>query len=141
MTDFMLHPRLLDDCFVLGEMECSLVLLMNNALVPWFILVPRTGATEICDMEESQRALLFEEINMLSRLVKDNFPVDKLNVAAIGNVVEQLHVHVVGRSRNDYCWPHVVWGAQGRELYDEQEVRRIVSVLQAELGGGFAGFD
>lgn len=141
MSDFILHPRLADDCLVLGELELSLVLLMNNALVPWFILVPRVDEIELCDMQENQRTLLLKEIHLLSRHVKENFPVDKLNVAAIGNVVEQLHVHVVGRSRDDYCWPHVIWGAEGREAYEEQEVKRIVSVLQAELGARFVAYD
>lgn len=141
MNSFVLHPRLASDCFVLGELECSLVLLMNNALVPWFILVPRVDVIELCELEAGQQALLLDEINLLSRYIKDNFSVDKLNVAAIGNVVEQLHVHVIGRSRDDYCWPGVVWGREECEAYTDHERERIVSGLTLALGSRFRACD
>lgn len=141
MQEFVLHPRLASDCHVLGELECSLVLLMNNALLPWFILVPRVDVIEFCDLAPERQALLLDEINLLCRYVRHDYVVDKLNVAAIGNVVEQLHVHIVGRSRGDYCWPGVVWGAAGHKEYAPGEVADIVAALAENLGSRFQPYD
>ena len=137
MSDFRLDPQLARDCFVLGELGSSLLLLLDNALVPWFILVPRVAVSEVCDLEPAQQAELLGQINAVSRFVREAFPVDKLNVAAIGNVVSQLHVHVVGRRRDDFCWPGVVWGAPGREAYDAAEVERIKGLAAGALGAEF----
>ena len=133
MKPFKLNPKLADDCHLLGEMDCSLLLLMDNALVPWFVLVPRVEAIEVCDMEISQQGILLAEINAVSGFVRSHFGVDKLNTAAIGNVVEQLHVHVVGRRRDDYCWPNVVWGRPEKRAYEESEIAAITAAL-AEVG-------
>lgn len=122
---FQLDERLAADCVVLGELDLGLVLLMNNARVPWFILVPRTDVTELCDLRPGRRQQLFAEVDALSRFVRTHFNIDKLNVAAIGNVVSQMHVHVVGRRKDDWCWPGVVWGAPGAIAYEEAEIERI----------------
>jgi len=137
MTSFKLNARLAGDCHVLGEMDCSLLLLMDNALVPWFVLVPQVNAIEICDMEAPQQQMLLDEINAVSEFVRDHCEVDKLNVAAIGNVVEQLHVHVVGRRRSDYCWPDVVWGRPEKRAYEQSEVAAIAAALAKALPDGF----
>ena len=110
MDSFELDARLASDCLVLGEMDMSLVLLMNNSLLPWFILVPKTTETEMIDLPRSEQVRVLEEINLLSAFVKNHFAVSKLNIATIGNIVPQLHIHVVGRAPNDCCWPKVVWG-------------------------------
>jgi len=137
MTDFHLDPQLARDCFVLGDLGSSLLLLLNNALVPWFIVVPRVAVSELYELEAAQRQALLAQVDAVSRFVKGAFPVDKLNVAAIGNVVSQLHVHVVGRRRDDFCWPGVVWGAPGREAYAPEDVARIRGMAAAALGGDF----
>jgi diadenosine tetraphosphate (Ap4A) HIT family hydrolase len=138
MSNFELDPRLANDCFVLGEMEGSLLLLMNNKLVPWFVLVPKVEAiSELYELDEGRRNILFDEINVLSEFIKDNFDVDKLNVAAIGNLVKQLHVHVVARTENDYCWPGVVWGVEARQSYSEQEVAKLRTLLETELKNSY----
>jgi len=134
MTGFRLDPQLARDCFVLGELGASLLLLVDDARVPWFIVVPRVAVTEICDLEAAQAAALLAQVNAVARFVQEAFPVDKLNVAAIGNVVSQLHVHVVGRRRDDFCWPGVVWGAPGREAYGAEEVARVRGMAAAALG-------
>jgi diadenosine tetraphosphate (Ap4A) HIT family hydrolase len=103
MNNFELDPRLTNDCLVLGKLNLSLLLLMNNSLVPWFILVPQTSETEVTDLPQPSQAILLEEINLISTFVKTNFQISKLNIAAIGNFVSQLHVHVVGRDPSDYC--------------------------------------
>jgi diadenosine tetraphosphate (Ap4A) HIT family hydrolase len=84
----------------------------RNASVPWFILVPQVGpdVIELCELGAPQRRLLEEELDTVSRFTMAEFGARKLNVAAIGNLVPQLHVHVVGRNEGDPCWPRVVWG-------------------------------
>jgi diadenosine tetraphosphate (Ap4A) HIT family hydrolase len=135
--DFRLDPRLAGDCHPLGSLELSELLLMNNALVPWLILVPRVAETELYRLGQERTALLMDEIEAVSRCLVDAFAVHKLNVAALGNVVEQLHVHVVGRRRDDPYWPGVVWGAAPQEAYGAaalDEVReRVARALAARL--------
>jgi diadenosine tetraphosphate (Ap4A) HIT family hydrolase len=137
MNDFELDPRLANDCIVLGELDLCLLLLMNNALATWFILVPRTGETEPFLLPEPQRRSLQEETDLIARFVHQHFSPDKINLAAIGNIVRQMHIHVVGRKIDDYCWPNVVWGNGQREAYPDQEIQRIGRLLEAELGERF----
>ena len=125
MNKFVLDPRLEADCIQLGELELSLVLLMNNSLVPWFILVPKVEENEICLLTNQQQNILYSEIDILSKFVSDSFETDKLNIAAIGNIVNQLHVHIVGRRNNDYCWPGVVWGEKEKRPYSDSEIENI----------------
>ena len=112
---------------------------MNNSLLPWFVLVPQTSATELLDLSPSDQAALMEEINLLSAFVKDNFEISKLNIATIGNIVNQLHVHVVGRDPADYCWPNVLWGTRERRPYPSEMVREIITTLSEQLGDKFTG--
>jgi diadenosine tetraphosphate (Ap4A) HIT family hydrolase len=138
VNEFTFDPQLAKDCHILGEMACCLVLLMDNSLAPWFILVPRRNEIEMCDLPHDDRLSVLEEITLLSRFVRSHFKVDKLNVAAIGNVVRQLHIHVVGRKRDDFCWPGVVWGRKERQPYDYQTVEELASALAAALPSRFS---
>jgi diadenosine tetraphosphate (Ap4A) HIT family hydrolase len=137
MTDFRLDPQLERDCFVLGAVGNSLVLLLDNALVPWFIVVPQVAVAEVYQLEREQQLALLAQVNALSRLLKEELAVDKVNVAAIGNVVHQLHVHVVGRREGDFCWPGVVWGAQENQGYTAAEVQRMRGLVATALGDDF----
>ncbi len=130
---FKLDSRLNNDCFTLGQLKTSRLLLLNNSLVPWFILVPETSATEIYELPHAQQLELLDEITLLSNHLKQNFAVDKLNVAAIGNIVNQMHIHIVGRHVDDFCWPGVVWGADGKQAYKDSEVETIKSQLADKL--------
>lgn len=134
IKNFQLDKKLATDCLVLGELDISLVLLMNNALVPWFILVPRVTALEFCEIDEDTQVRLNSEINQISRFVKAELDIDKLNVAVIGNIVKQLHVHIIGRKKSDYCWPDVVWGTSEKRRYREDEVRKLTELLDSSLG-------
>ena len=134
---FKLDPQLDNDCFTLGHLKTSRLLLLNNSLVPWFILVPETSATEIYELPHAQQLELLNEINLLSNHLKQNFAVDKLNVAAIGNIVNQMHIHIVGRHVDDFCWPGVVWGADGKQAYMDNEVETIKSQLSDKLADIF----
>jgi diadenosine tetraphosphate (Ap4A) HIT family hydrolase len=131
---FSLDPRLAADTHKLGELALSEVLLMDNALLPWFILVPRVSEIELFQLDEARRQQLFDETTALSSFVAEAFPVDKLNVAAIGNVVAQLHVHVIGRRQDDFAWPGVVWGRPEREAYTAIAVTDIRQHLAAAFG-------
>ena len=133
MKDFILDPRLSQDCLVLGEMRASLLLLMKNSLVPWFILVPRRTATELFELEQDDQAALLEEINLVSRFLKEYFKVEKLNVAAIGNIVRQLHIHVIGRNAADFCWPNVVWGTKESRPYTDEQITAIRAAANAMI--------
>ena len=137
MNNFELDARLARDCLVLGKLNISLLLLMNNKLVPWFILVPQASEIEITDLSQSDQSDLLEEINLLAGFIKENFAVSKLNIAAIGNIVSQLHVHIVGRDPADYCWPDVVWGASERKPYTAERVNEITATLSEQLGDKF----
>jgi diadenosine tetraphosphate (Ap4A) HIT family hydrolase len=137
MDKFQLDTQLEEDCFIMGCLGNSMLLLLNNAQVPWFILVPKTDIQEIYELGESTQADLFAAINQLSQFIKAEFTVDKLNIAAIGNVVSQLHIHAVGRNKNDYCWPGVVWGADGSVPYKADEVEKIRRLLEQKLGGEY----
>ncbi len=106
-----LDPQLERDTVPIGDLTLARILAMNDATYPWLILVPRVpGAVELIDLDDEQQAQLMDEIAMLSRVLKDVTACDKLNVAAIGNVVAQLHVHLVARRRDDPAWPRPVWG-------------------------------
>ena len=136
MKHFELDSHLAKDNFILGEFETSLVLLMNNKVAPWFVLVPKVaGVSELYELDKDMQASLMDEINRLSEFVKQQFVVDKLNVAAIGNIVKQLHIHVVARAEGDYCWPGVVWGTDFSEQYLAEEVDELVSKMRSKLTG------
>ncbi|MCB1670385.1 MAG: HIT domain-containing protein [Gammaproteobacteria bacterium] len=136
--EFKLDPALARDCHQLGNLHGNLLLLMNNALVPWFILVPQTNFVELCDLPLAQRQALNLAIDEVSRCLRQYWPVDKLNVAAIGNVVRQLHVHVVGRQEGDYCWPGVVWGRPEREVYTTGQVDGIRQRVESSCSSSFS---
>ncbi|HEY5777057.1 MAG TPA: HIT domain-containing protein [Xanthomonadales bacterium] len=106
-----LHPRLAADCIRLGRLELCHLLLMNDASYPWFILVPdRDGIREIFELDAADRQQLLDESCRLSEFLMSRFKGDKLNVAAIGNLVPQLHLHHVVRFQADRAWPKPVWG-------------------------------
>jgi diadenosine tetraphosphate (Ap4A) HIT family hydrolase len=136
-TEFTLDSRLENDCYELGELPHSLLLLMDNALVPWLILVPFTDQNEFTNLEIELQKNILEEVNLVSDYLQTNYSIDKLNIAAIGNVVSQLHIHIVGRRRDDYCWPAVVWGQPEKLAYDQAQVSSLVSRLEVALGDKF----
>lgn len=137
MTGFTLDRRLNSDTLRLGSSSLSELLLMNNSFVPWFILVPRVEVVEFYELSDEQQQQLLKEINLLSAFVKKEFGVDKLNVATIGNVVAQMHVHIVGRSEGDFCWPGVVWGEKKIKHYDDEQLHKIRQLLYQSLGQYF----
>jgi diadenosine tetraphosphate (Ap4A) HIT family hydrolase len=110
---------------------------LNKAEVPWFVLVPETAVIELCDLNAQEQALLQTEVNLLSRFVRDAFDITKLNVAAIGNIVAQLHIHVIGRHPADAWWPQVVWGQTSAGGYDAARIGEIAAALATRLGADY----
>src|SRR4051812_19541718 len=108
---FSLDPRLEADTIPIGELALSSALLLNDARFPWIVLVPRRAdATEVTDLSDEDAQVLMNEIRVAARVMLALAKPDKVNVAALGNVVPQLHIHVIGRFRSDPAWPAPVWG-------------------------------
>lgn len=127
---FSLNERLRADTRPVTDLELCRVLLMNNRLWPWLVLVPmREGAVEIHRLEEDDQATLMREFAQASRVVERLFSPDKMNVGALGNMVPQLHVHVIGRTRGDPAWPGPVWGSGHVEPYEEADADALVDRL------------
>lgn len=135
---FDLDGQLASDCLVLGDFKLCSLLLMNDAQYPWFILVPRReDVTEIFQLSVADRAQLMEESCLLAEMLKDAFGADKMNVAALGNVVRQLHLHHVVRYRNDAAWPAPVWGKLPVVKCSDELIVERINKLRAVLTGGF----
>ena len=119
--DFELHPRLKSDCIELGCFTLSRLLLMNERRSPWFILVPqRSGISELHQLAECDQMQLMRESSALATYLSSTIGCDKLNIASLGNLVPQLHIHHVLRYRNDPAWPAPVWGRFDPEPYDTE---------------------
>jgi diadenosine tetraphosphate (Ap4A) HIT family hydrolase len=129
-----LHPQLEHDTINLGDLPLSRVLIINDANYPWLLLVPRRDETvEIIDLEEVEQAQLMTEITRISRAVQDITKCDKLNVAALGNMVPQLHIHVIARRRTDPAWPKPVWGVVPPTSHDPEELENFVRLLRRKI--------
>jgi diadenosine tetraphosphate (Ap4A) HIT family hydrolase len=116
-----LHPQLLEDCLVFGSFPLCRLLLMKDANYPWFILVPdRVDISEIHHLTEKDQKQLIRESAFLSAVLEETFQADKINVAALGNVVPQLHVHHVVRYKDDIAWPAPIWGKHPAREYSQE---------------------
>ena len=135
MSNWQLHPQLADDTTPVIELPLCEVRLMDDANHPWLVLVPRVaGITEIIDLDPAQRLQLSEEIDTACRALRTLFKPDKLNVAALGNMVPQLHMHVIARYRSDIAWPRPVWGAANARPYAPEELIERINALRKALG-------
>ena len=134
-----LHPQLAQDCLRLGRFPLCHLLLMRDANYPWFILVPdRDDIREIHQLSEQDQHQLLRESMSLSRALEQAFTPDKLNIAALGNVVPQLHVHHIVRYRSDPAWPAPVWGRLPAKAYDNDSLLKTISKVKPLLGDGFS---
>ena len=129
-----LDPQLESDTVELGNLPLSRVLLINDANYPWLLLVPRRrGIVEIVELDEIEQSQLMGEIMQASRALKVVSACDKINIAALGNVVPQLHVHIIARSRSDAAWPKPVWGAVQPRDYDSKTLDQLLGQLRKRL--------
>jgi len=131
---FELHPRLQQDCINIGRFELCRLLMMNDSRYPWFILVPEiAGKHEIYQMEKPERDLLSEESSYLAKNLALLYRADKMNIAAIGNLVPQLHIHHIVRYQVDHAWPAPVWGFAAATPYTEQQIGEHKTLLRSGL--------
>lgn len=131
---FVLDPRLEQDTAPVAAFPLCRVLLMRDARYPWLILVPtKPDLTELHDLEPADRARLFEEISDCSRVLQRLFDPKKINVGALGNIVRQLHIHVVARQTGDPAWPGPVWGHSEAVPYAPDELSETLDRIAAEL--------
>jgi len=131
---FELHPQLEKDCIFLGQFELCTLLLMNDSNYPWFILVPeREGLQEIYELDDDDQKLFMKESGFLSRILKHYFHADKINIAALGNVVPQLHIHHIARYTDDIAWPAPIWGANPSVPYTEDQLEKILDVINKAM--------
>lgn len=129
-----LHAQLQKDTIDIGDLALSRVLVIKDANYPWLLLVPRrTDASEIIDLDEVEQAQLMTEISRVARALKEVTKCDKLNIAALGNAVPQLHVHIIARRTNDAAWPRPVWGVVGAVPHDAQEVQSFIGALRRKI--------
>ena len=131
---YALHPQLATDTHPVAALALCDLRLMDDSNYPWLVLVPRVAdARELIDLGEDQRRQLSDEIDLTSRLLRDAFRPFKLNVAALGNLVPQLHVHVIARFEQDPAWPRPVWGMTAARPYAPEQLVRRIRQLQSSL--------
>ena len=134
MNAWHLDARLADDTAPVCDLKLCEVRLMDDANHPWLVLVPKVAdAVELIDLGATQREQLSAEIDVAARVLKALFKPDKLNVAALGNLVPQLHVHVIARYTHDIAWPRPVWGAANARPYPPEQLVERVRLLQARF--------
>jgi len=138
VANFELHPDLKRDGIVMGQFPLSLVLLINDSAYPWFVLVPqRSGIKDAIDLEPADYQQLSEESRLFSIAIKQIFSAEKLNIAALGNMTPQLHVHHIVRSSSDTAWPNPIWGFQPLTAYEAEE---IISIRERVAAADIEGF-
>jgi diadenosine tetraphosphate (Ap4A) HIT family hydrolase len=126
-----IHPKLLEDCFIIGRFPLCHLLLMDDAHYPWFILVPdRDGLSEIYQLSDADQKQLLKESSLLAECLMNVFEGDKMNIAALGNIVPQCHIHHVVRYHGDPAWPAPIWGALPGKAYAQKEIDNIFTKLK-----------
>jgi diadenosine tetraphosphate (Ap4A) HIT family hydrolase len=131
---FSLDPQLAADTVAVGDLALARVLLNDDANFPWLILVPRrAGLVELTDLDDAARDTLMSEVTRTARALKDITRCHKLNIAALGNVVAQLHVHVIARQMSDAAWPNPVWGKAKRFPYEKAARETLIGALRRAL--------
>jgi diadenosine tetraphosphate (Ap4A) HIT family hydrolase len=134
--EFKLDERLQADTVPVTSLEMCDVLLMNDARHPWLIVVPReTGLVEISDLGDQAQQRLWREVNRAAKALREVAPCDKLNIGALGNIVRQLHVHVVARREGDAAWPGPVWGHGRAEPYPDDLLHSLLELLRQQFIG------
>jgi len=132
---FKLHDMLAADTVEVARWDLCLVLLMKDRNYPWLVLVPqRVGLKDLHDLHEADHGPLMAEIARAARALETVYQPDKINVAALGNVVSQLHVHVIARFHSDAAWPSPIWNVVPTLAYDEADLKRTVETLRNALG-------
>jgi diadenosine tetraphosphate (Ap4A) HIT family hydrolase len=131
---FQLHPELAGDSVEILDFPLCKLLLCNDCNYPWFILVPQVAdIEEIYQLDWQQQQQFLNESSLLSEFLKQEFSADKMNVAALGNIVPQLHIHHVVRYKHDLCWPNPIWGRNPEKPYQENELQLLINRIKPKL--------
>ncbi len=134
VPQWTLHPTLAKDATPIGDLPLSQVLIIKDANYPWLLLVPRkANVSELIDLPATEQAQLTGEIDRVARALKEVTACDKLNIAALGNVVPQLHVHVIARRHSDAAWPRPVWGAAPALAYDPTDFETFIAAIRRKI--------
>lgn len=138
---FILHPQLAADCEILGDLALCQVLLNKDSLYPWLILVPkRDNIQEIYQLSDNDQQLFWQESRLISEWMQAFFKADKMNVAALGNMVPQLHVHHIARFKTDKAWPKPVWGQFPAKPYSVESLDLLIQEIREQLKQKSASF-
>lgn len=133
-TEFVLHPQLKKDTLLIGALNLSDILLMNDSRYPWIILVPRIkDVSDITDLPDEERIQFTEEINHIASLIKKAYQPERMNIAMLGNIVPQLHCHIIARFTQDFAWAKPVWGIGETVNYTKEQQEKILPLLQKLL--------
>lgn len=131
MKNFTVDPELEKNSFFIADLELSKLYLKNDKENPWFVLIPKkTQASELIDLSHEELCLLMEEVTLVSDFLKNFYKPTKLNVGALGNIVRQLHIHVIARYENDRAWPQALWGTAPSLFFEDIELENIRSNFQ-----------
>jgi diadenosine tetraphosphate (Ap4A) HIT family hydrolase len=134
MANFILHPQLENDSALVTELVLCSVRLINDANYPWLILVPRVAnVSDVIDLNDAQQQILWQESALVSRALKYLFTPDKLNIAALGNMVPQLHLHNIVRYQNDVSWPKPIWGQVPSKAYSSELMIQQINLIKTEI--------
>jgi len=133
-SPWSLHPQLAKDTINVGDLPLSRVLIIRDSNYPWLLLVPRREeVSDITDLNEVEQAQLMTEINRVGVALKAITKPEKLNIAALGNVVSQLHIHIIARRTTDAAWPRPVWGVAPPEPFDPNELEAFTQALRKRI--------
>jgi diadenosine tetraphosphate (Ap4A) HIT family hydrolase len=134
MSTFVLHPQLEKDSELITELDLCAVRLIKDANYPWLILVPQVAnIKDVIDLSDKQQQVLWQESAMVSQILKHLFTPDKLNIAALGNMVPQLHLHHIVRYQHDVSWPNPIWGQVPLKAYTNEKLAERVDLIQTEI--------
>jgi len=134
MSSFVLHPQLEKDSELITELNLCSVRLINDANYPWLILVPQVvNIEDVIDLSDNQQQILWQESAIVSRVLKHLFTPDKLNIATLGNMVPQLHLHHIVRYENDISWPKPIWGQVPLKAYHSEQFTKRVKLIKTEI--------
>ena len=131
MTHFIVNPELEKDSYLIADLELSKLYVKNDKDNPWFVLVPRKAqASELVDLTHEEQCMLMEEVSIVSEFLKKYYMPTKINIGALGNIVRQLHIHIIARYETDQAWPQALWGTTPEVFFEQLELENIKSNFQ-----------
>jgi diadenosine tetraphosphate (Ap4A) HIT family hydrolase len=131
MKNFVVDPKLEENSYLIADLQLSKLYVKDDKENPWFVLVPKKmNATELTDLNHEEQCILMEEVTIVSEFLKNYYNPDKINIGALGNIVRQLHVHVLARYESDRAWPQALWGTMPSLHFEQVELENIKSNFQ-----------